>query len=117
MILSHLRSDDPLGLGDRGRARGAGTVSDPRIVPAIELLRKEEPGAFVVRDSSSFRGSFGLALKVQEAPAPAQNRSGMHPSLSSPLSSLKASLRQGGVVGSGPSSAAGLPGVLGPGLQ
>ncbi|XP_070251303.1 tensin-4 [Myotis yumanensis] len=43
---------------------------------AIELLRKEEPGAFVVRDSSSFRGSFGLALKVQEAPAPAQNRSG-----------------------------------------
>ncbi|XP_058415359.1 tensin-4 [Diceros bicornis minor] len=43
---------------------------------AIELLRKEEPGAFVVRDSSSYRGSFGLALKVQEAPAPAQNRSG-----------------------------------------
>ncbi|XP_022365629.1 tensin-4 [Enhydra lutris kenyoni] len=43
---------------------------------AIELLRKEEPGAFVVRDSSSYRGSFGLALKVQEAPAPAVNRSG-----------------------------------------
>ncbi|XP_032473853.1 tensin-4 isoform X2 [Phocoena sinus] len=30
---------------------------------AIELLRKEEPGAFIVRDSSSYRGSFGLALK------------------------------------------------------
>ncbi|KAB0398622.1 hypothetical protein E2I00_013868, partial [Balaenoptera physalus] len=43
---------------------------------AIELLRKEEPGAFIVRDSSSYRGSFGLALKVQEAPAPAENRSG-----------------------------------------
>ncbi|XP_008066859.1 tensin-4 [Carlito syrichta] len=43
---------------------------------AIELLRKEEPGTFVVRDSSSYRGSFGLALKVQEAPASAQNRSG-----------------------------------------
>ncbi|MBV95899.1 Tensin-4, partial [Eschrichtius robustus] len=42
---------------------------------AIELLRKEEPGAFIVRDSSSYRGSFGLALKVQEAPAPDQNRS------------------------------------------
>lgn len=41
---------------------------------AIELLRKEEPGAFVVRDSSSYRGSFGLALKVQEAPGPAQNQ-------------------------------------------
>ncbi|KAM7069623.1 tensin-4 [Molossus nigricans] len=43
---------------------------------AIELLRKEEPGTFVVRDSSSYRGSFGLALKVQETPAPAQNQSG-----------------------------------------
>ncbi|XP_069884189.1 tensin-4 isoform X1 [Dipodomys merriami] len=43
---------------------------------AIELLRKEEPGAFVVRDSSSYRGSFGLALKVQEAPASAQSRPG-----------------------------------------
>ncbi|XP_027945692.1 tensin-4 [Eumetopias jubatus] len=43
---------------------------------AIELLRKEEPGAFIVRDSSSYRGSFGLALKVQEASAPAPNRSG-----------------------------------------
>lgn len=52
------------------------TVSDSRIVPAIELLRKEEPGAFIVRDSSSYRGSFGLALKVQEAPTPAQSRPG-----------------------------------------
>ncbi|XP_013374815.1 PREDICTED: tensin-4 isoform X2 [Chinchilla lanigera] len=43
---------------------------------AIELLKKEEPGAFVIRDSSSYRGSFGLALKVQEAPASAQHRSG-----------------------------------------
>ncbi|XP_032135633.1 tensin-4 isoform X1 [Sapajus apella] len=43
---------------------------------AIELLRKEKPGAFVIRDSSSYRGSFGLALKVQEAPESAQNRPG-----------------------------------------
>lgn len=43
---------------------------------AIELLRKEEPGAFIVRDSSSYRGSFGLALRVQEAPASAENRPG-----------------------------------------
>ncbi|XP_012621289.2 tensin-4 [Microcebus murinus] len=43
---------------------------------AIELLRKEEPGTFVIRDSSSYRGSFGLALKVQEAPASAQNQPG-----------------------------------------
>lgn len=57
------------------------TVSDPRIIPAIGLLRKEEPGAFVVRDSTSYRGSFGLALKVHEAPVPAQNRSGTHQSV------------------------------------
>ncbi|XP_077020571.1 tensin-4 isoform X2 [Tamandua tetradactyla] len=43
---------------------------------AIELLRKEEPGTFVVRDSSSYRGSFGLALKVQEVPASVQNQAG-----------------------------------------
>ncbi|KAM9597317.1 tensin-4 [Trichechus inunguis] len=41
---------------------------------AIELLRKEEPGTFIVRDSSSYRGSFGLALKVQESPASAQTQ-------------------------------------------
>ncbi|XP_051014476.1 tensin-4 [Acomys russatus] len=43
---------------------------------AIDLLRKEKPGAFVIRDSSSYRGSFGLALKVQETPASAPNRPG-----------------------------------------
>lgn len=43
---------------------------------AIELLKKEGPGTFVVRDSSSYRGSFGLALKVQEAPTPTQNQPG-----------------------------------------
>uniref|UniRef100_A0A8C5JY23 Tensin 4 n=1 Tax=Jaculus jaculus TaxID=51337 RepID=A0A8C5JY23_JACJA len=43
---------------------------------AIELLRKEKPGAFVIRDSSSYRGSFGLALKVQEIPASVPNRPG-----------------------------------------
>ncbi|XP_028930399.1 tensin-4 [Ornithorhynchus anatinus] len=36
---------------------------------AIELLRSEEPGTFVIRDSTSYRGSFGLAMKVPE-PAP-----------------------------------------------
>ncbi|CAH6776070.1 tensin-4 [Phodopus roborovskii] len=43
---------------------------------AIDLLRKEKPGAFVIRDSSSYRGSFGLALKVQETPASAPNGPG-----------------------------------------
>lgn len=43
---------------------------------AINLLRTEKPGTFVIRDSSSYRGSFGLALKVQETPASAPNRPG-----------------------------------------
>lgn len=62
--------------GAKGGPGGAVTISDPRVVPAIELLKKEKPGAFVVRDSTSYRGSFGLALKVQEVPTPAQNCSG-----------------------------------------
>uniref|UniRef100_A0A8C2VT11 Tensin 4 n=1 Tax=Chinchilla lanigera TaxID=34839 RepID=A0A8C2VT11_CHILA len=65
----------PRGPG-RESPHGPASESDPRIIPAIELLKKEEPGAFVIRDSSSYRGSFGLALKVQEAPASAQHRSG-----------------------------------------
>ncbi|XP_004707508.1 tensin-4 [Echinops telfairi] len=43
---------------------------------AIELLSKEEPGTFIVRDSCSYQGSFGLALKVPEGPASAQTRPG-----------------------------------------
>lgn len=40
---------------------------------AIGLLRDRDPGAFVIRDSHSFRGAYGLALKVSAPPAtPAQ---------------------------------------------
>uniref|UniRef100_H2LAE2 Tensin 1 n=1 Tax=Oryzias latipes TaxID=8090 RepID=H2LAE2_ORYLA len=31
---------------------------------AINLLKDREPGAFVIRDSHSFRGAYGLAMKV-----------------------------------------------------
>lgn len=31
---------------------------------AIEFLKDKEPGAFIIRDSTSYRGSFGLAMKV-----------------------------------------------------
>lgn len=37
-------------------------------VTAIGLLRDREPGAFVIRDSHSFRGAYGLAMKVASPP-------------------------------------------------
>ncbi|XP_045062676.1 tensin-1-like isoform X3 [Coregonus clupeaformis] len=39
---------------------------------AIGLLREREPGAFVIRDSHSFRGAYGLAMKVASPPLTAQ---------------------------------------------
>lgn len=35
---------------------------------ATNLLREKEPGAFVVRDSQSYEGAFGLAVKVETPP-------------------------------------------------
>ncbi|CAK6434789.1 unnamed protein product [Pipistrellus nathusii] len=35
---------------------------------AIAMLRDKEPGSFVVRDSHSFRGAYGLAMKVAAPP-------------------------------------------------
>uniref|UniRef100_A0A3Q3BL90 Tensin-1-like n=1 Tax=Kryptolebias marmoratus TaxID=37003 RepID=A0A3Q3BL90_KRYMA len=35
---------------------------------AINLLKEREPGAFVIRDSHSFRGAYGLAMKVASPP-------------------------------------------------
>uniref|UniRef100_A0A3Q4BVE8 SH2 domain-containing protein n=1 Tax=Mola mola TaxID=94237 RepID=A0A3Q4BVE8_MOLML len=39
---------------------------------AISLLRDREPGAFVIRDSHSFRGAYGLAMKVACPPPTVQ---------------------------------------------
>ncbi|XP_068184839.1 tensin-1 isoform X15 [Antennarius striatus] len=39
---------------------------------AIGLLREKEPGAFVIRDSHSFRGAYGLAMKVASPPPSVQ---------------------------------------------
>ena len=34
------------------------------LLSAISMLKDKPPGTFVVRDSNSFPGAFGLALKV-----------------------------------------------------
>lgn len=57
--------------GLRGASRGstcAHRPSAPRPPAAIAMLRDKEPGAFVVRDSHSFRGAYGLAMKVATPP-------------------------------------------------
>lgn len=40
------------------------------------MLRNKEPGTFVVRDSNSFVGAFGLALRVATVPVNVQTKSG-----------------------------------------
>lgn len=40
----------------------------PLPIPAIALLKDQEPGAFIIRDSHSFRGAYGLAMKVSSPP-------------------------------------------------
>ncbi|KAG1927456.1 tensin-3-like [Pimephales promelas] len=49
---------------------------------AIALLKDTEPGSFIVRDSHSFRGAYGLAMKVSAAPPSAlqQGKRGVDPS-------------------------------------
>ncbi|MEE6519928.1 hypothetical protein FKM82_017713 [Ascaphus truei] len=36
---------------------------------AVDFLKEKEPGSFLIRDSTSFRGSFGLAMKVPAMPS------------------------------------------------
>ncbi|KAJ8017138.1 hypothetical protein DPEC_G00014640 [Dallia pectoralis] len=42
---------------------------------AIAALKEKEPGAFLIRDSNSFQGAYGLALKVATPPANINNHS------------------------------------------
>lgn len=43
---------------------------------AITLLKDKDPGAFLIRDSHSFQGAYGLALKVATPPPSAQSWKG-----------------------------------------
>lgn len=45
-------------------------------VSAISALKDKPPGTFIVRDSNSFPGAYGLALKVATPPPNIQNKSG-----------------------------------------
>uniref|UniRef100_A0A665X7B0 Tensin 2a n=1 Tax=Echeneis naucrates TaxID=173247 RepID=A0A665X7B0_ECHNA len=42
---------------------------------AISALKEREPGAFLIRDSNSFQGAYGLALKVATPPPNVNNHS------------------------------------------
>ncbi|XP_064598180.1 tensin-3-like isoform X10 [Liolophura sinensis] len=42
---------------------------------AIQMLKNSPPGSFVVRDSNSFPGAFGLAIKVAQLPPNVQAKS------------------------------------------
>uniref|UniRef100_A0A7N6FH94 Tensin 1 n=1 Tax=Anabas testudineus TaxID=64144 RepID=A0A7N6FH94_ANATE len=42
------------------------------LLSAINLLKDREPGAFIIRDSHSFRGAYGLAMKVACPPPTVQ---------------------------------------------
>lgn len=44
----------------------------PKPLAAIALLKDKDPGAFLIRDSHSFQGAYGLALKVATPPPSAQ---------------------------------------------
>lgn len=51
--------------------------SSSLLLPAINLLKDREPGAFIIRDSHSFRGAYGLAMKVAcPPPTIQQNKKG-----------------------------------------
>uniref|UniRef100_A0A8C1TCF3 Tensin 2a n=1 Tax=Cyprinus carpio TaxID=7962 RepID=A0A8C1TCF3_CYPCA len=51
---------------------------------AIAALKEKEPGAFLIRDSNSFQGAYGLALKVASPPPNVSN----HSSKGDPLEQL-----------------------------
>lgn len=38
------------------------------VILAISVLKEKEPGCFIVRDSHSFKGAYGLAMKVATPP-------------------------------------------------
>lgn len=60
------------------------------VITANDILKDSEPGSFIIRDSQSFPGAFGLAVKV--AVPPAHVLQGLHGDLSKLNISLNYSL-------------------------
>lgn len=46
------------------------------VFAAIAMLRDKPPGSFIVRNSNTFQGAFGLALKVAQVPPNVQIKEG-----------------------------------------
>ncbi|KAJ8358544.1 hypothetical protein SKAU_G00150690 [Synaphobranchus kaupii] len=79
-------AERPRGPGEEAETRGgARFVQDssrfwykPNISrdQAIAVLKDRDPGAFLIRDSSSFHGAYGLALKVATPPANSSRAAG-----------------------------------------
>ncbi|XP_053706407.1 tensin-2 isoform X1 [Synchiropus splendidus] len=67
---------------------------------AIRALKEREPGNFLIRDSNSFQGAYGLALKVATPPPNVSS----HSSKGAPMSFLCQSLS--GITFSGPAAGA-----------
>src|SRR5688572_10368649 len=44
----------------------------------IAFLRDKAPGSFIIRNSNTFQGAFGLAVKVSQIPPNVQPRSGTY---------------------------------------
>lgn len=48
------------------------------LLSAINMLKDKPAGSFVIRNSSTFHGSFGLAVKVSQLPANVQSKGGTY---------------------------------------
>lgn len=56
------------GLKATNAVKFLGSTVNVSLPKAISVLKDREPGCFIVRDSHSFKGAYGLAMKVATPP-------------------------------------------------
>ena len=83
LALKNVISREERVLSSQASATGFLMTLLPPLVSAIALLKDQEPGAFIIRDSHSFRGAYGLAMKVS-SPPPTITQQGKKGSIFSP---------------------------------